>query len=188
MSRVGCQVARIVALATGAMLVAASSDAHAQTAVGLDTSGVVHDTRDRGFAEEVDLRVGYRFGLSRHAIIDRTLVGAVIFQVEAIGGIRHSPIPVSSGANPDMGRIGGGVRIGFTEPTWLTCGRWEPFFFFHYTGAFSGESAAGLWDLGAAFEWRFPAASLGLHATVDHLMGGGGWIEVGPHVEFRFLP
>ena len=54
--------------------------------------------------------------------------------------------------------------------------------------AFSGESAAGLWDLGAAFEWRFPAASLGLHATVDHLMGGGGWIEVGPHVEFRFLP
>jgi hypothetical protein len=119
-----------------------------------------------------DLRAGYRTGLSR-------VTYGWIFQFELVGGYRQL---FASTGDLHMGRIGGGVRSGFSV-------YWLQFLGFVHGSA---ADANGIWgellDFGGAVDWRFKTWSAGTHYAHGILHLDSGWSEfneVGIHFEFR---
>ena len=160
----------------------AQSSKFGQLALGVDESTVVYDNRDHAVGLGFDTRLGIRFGLPRRAFLDRTFIGQLIFQIEAIGGIRAVPAFRSVDYATQAGRAGGGLRVGRVYE------RFEIFVMSHAGIAFAKTQDAFQWDLGAAFDWRFSNSSLGLHAAYFYLSSGERWLELGPHYEMHWLP
>ena len=166
-------------------LVAAPRGAAAQVgqlAVGADAALVAADSRDRAFGLGGDLRFGLRTGLPRRAFLDRILFGQMMFQPEAILGYRAIPVFRTVAEPARFGRAGGGLRIGFAR---------EYFEFFatgHAGAAFDDGGGRFLWDVGGALDGRFPAWSLGVHGAYYSLGTRENWFELGPHLEYRWLP
>jgi hypothetical protein len=162
-------VKRAAAALAFAAAVAVACPSRAQEVIAVDAA-LAESTNNWGF--NGDLRVGYRTGLSR-------ILYGWIFQFELVGGYRHI---FSSIGDLNMGRVGGGLRTGFSIYGLQVLP------FVHVSAA----DASGYWgelvDLGAALDWRFNWVSIGSHYDHGFLHLDSGWQhfdEVGAHVEFR---
>jgi len=159
-------------LGVAVFLMVVPRTSHAQYAVGADASAVTSSGGAWGLG--IDGRFGYRFGLPRAWIWHNP-----IFQLEAIAGYQHL---FSGSQDVDVGRLGGGGRIGFLV------GAFEPFGFAHISVADTAGGWGSLWDAGVALDWRAPTFNVGVHGARDSLSVGTVtddlW-ELGLHFEIR---
>ena len=174
-------------LATAALVpvLGASPRAQAQYALSLGT-GPTLESGELGWG--ADARFGYRFGLGR-----RALVHTLIFQPEA--GIGYLHLPEASADHPYLNalRASAGLRFGFL------IGRFEPFAFAHvgvmFPNDYGNNVLTPVYDLGPAFDLRFNASSLGIHAAYELTCLNDAWcrddrrrwLHFGVHYEIRWF-
>lgn len=151
----------------------------AQVAAGVDTN-LFDDPSTSNTGGGVVGRLGYRFGLPRHLPMH-----FLIIQPEAAAGYAWVP---TSGPQARLGDVTLGGRVGVLG---FLCAYFEPFFFARYGIAFGSHGPLGAAEVGAAFDWRLPWASIGIHAGHTRFDAAGtSWpyFVIGPHFEARWFP